>query len=173
MHVTFAIATETDAAAIAAVRVAATRDLTARFGMGTWSFATDSEHGVRHELRHSVLLFAREEGSALGTLRLSLRNPWLGDTGFFTPCDRPVYLTAMAVDPKVQGRGIGRRLLEEAQRVARTDLRGEAIRLDSYDAPAGAGGFYRKCGFREVRRAEYNGTPLLWFERILEARGAP
>jgi hypothetical protein len=41
------------------------------------------------------------------------------------------------------------------------------IRLDAYDGPAGAGGFYAKRGFREVGRVVYRGTPLVYFERIL------
>ncbi len=38
------------------------------------------------------------------------------------------------------------------------------IRLDAYDAPAGAGEFYRKFGFSEMGRTSYRGTPLVYFE---------
>ena len=44
---------------------------------------------------------------------------------------------------------------------------GDAIRLDAYDSQAGAGEFYRKCGFREAGRASYRGTPLIYFEMPL------
>lgn len=163
-HATFGPATEGDAAAIAAVRLAAARDLTARFGSGTWSFSLGSAEAVRAELLSSTILIARDGGQLLGTLRLSTRNPWLGDTGFFTRGDRPIYLTSMAVSPRYQRQGIGRQLIEEAKRVAMQELGGDALRLDSYDAAAGAGGFYRRCGFSVVRQGSYNGTPLLWFE---------
>jgi GNAT superfamily N-acetyltransferase len=166
MPLVFAAATAADAAAIAALRMAAARDLTARFGAGTWSFAAETESGVRAELRTSTVLFGREDGAVVATLRLSTKNPWVGNIDFFTPSDRPIYLTSMAVAPKRQREGIGRQLIEEARRVAR-NMRGDAIRLDSYDAAAGAEGFYLKCGFRPVRRAEYNGTPLIWFETAL------
>src|SRR5690348_17830182 len=33
----------------------------------------------------------------------------------------------------------------------------DALWLDAYDAPYGAGGFYRRCGFREVGRPSYRG----------------
>lgn len=167
MALTFALGTDADAAAIAAVRIAAARDLTARFGTGPWSFASDSEAGVQAEIRSSSLLFAREDGIVVGTLRLSTRNPWLGHYDFFTRCERPIFLTSMAVLPKWQRQGIGRQLLSEARRAA-LDMRGEFIRLDAYDAPAGAGEFYLKMGFREVRRGDYHGTPLVWFETPLE-----
>jgi GNAT superfamily N-acetyltransferase len=166
MPLVFAAATDVDAAAVAALRMAAARELTARFGAGTWSFAAETESGVRAELRTSTVLYARDNGVLVATLRLAIKNPWLGKTDFFSPSDRPIYLTSMAVSPKRQRQGIGRQLLEEARRVA-AELGGDALRLDSYDAPAGAGGFYLKCGFREAHRAEYNGTPLIWFESAL------
>ena len=167
MPLVFAVATNADAAAIAAVRMAAARDLTERFGAGTWSFAADSEASVQAEIRSSTVLFARDEGRVVGALRLATRNPWLGDTRFFTPCNRPIFLTSMAITPKRQQQGIGRSLLAEAGRVA-VEMGGEVLRLDSYAGPAGAGEFYRKCGFREVHRGDYNGTALIWFERRLE-----
>jgi len=39
--------------------------------------------------------------------------------------------------------------------------------LDAYDAQAGAGEFYRKCGFEEVGRVIYRGTPLIYFQLLL------
>jgi hypothetical protein len=43
----------------------------------------------------------------------------------------------------------------------------EALRLDAYDGPAGAGGFYDRCGFRETVKVTYRGTPLVYFELLL------
>ena len=166
MTLVYGAATNADAAAIAALRMAAARRLTERFGAGTWSFAAETEASVQAELRTSTVLFARAEALVVATLRLATRNPWIGNIDFFTPCDRPIFLTSMAVSPKRQGQGIGRQLLFEARRVAR-EMRGEALRLDSYADPAGAAGFYLKCGFREVRRGDYNGTALIWFETPL------
>lgn len=159
-------ATAADAAGVATVRLAAARELTRRYGIGTWSFALDSEDSVRADLAAAVLLIAREEGVVFGTLKLATKNPYLVDIPGFTPVERPVYLTAMNVLPRGQRQGIGRRLLDAARTTAR-ELRGEAIRLDSYDAPAGADGFYRRCGFRETVRFNYNGTPLIFFELLL------
>lgn len=163
MPVKLELATQPDAAAIAALRLAASRQLTLEYGKGVWSFAAESEGGVRADILTSFVLVARDEGTVLATLRLSDHSPWLGGTSFFTPAEHPLYLTSMAVSPKWQRRGIGRICLEQAKRFA-AELQSDAIRLDAYDAAAGAGDFYRKCGFREILRAPYNGTPLIFFE---------
>ena len=72
----------------------------------------------------------------------------------------------MAVAPDRQREGVGRRLLEYAAGVAHS-WPGDAIRLDAYDSPAGGGGFYARCGYREVGRVTYRGTPLVYFELVL------
>jgi GNAT superfamily N-acetyltransferase len=103
-------------------------------------------------------------GSApVATLTLSTRKPWAIDTRYFSPARRPLYLTAMEVSPELQRQGIGRKCLQEANRIAR-EWPADALRLDAFDAVAGAGEFYRKCGFREVGRVTYRGAPLIYFE---------
>lgn len=66
----------------------------------------------------------------------------------------------------MQRQGIGRLLLEEAVKQAR-GWPADAIRLDAFDAEAGAGAFCAKCGFREVGRAVYRKAPLIYFEWVL------
>jgi GNAT superfamily N-acetyltransferase len=67
---------------------------------------------------------------------------------YFTPVRRPLYLLDMAVLPDLQGQGLGRRLLREAQAAAKS-WPADALRLDAYDTPAGVGPFYAKCGWTE------------------------
>ncbi len=112
------------------------------------------------------VLVARSGASVVGTVRLATRKPWAIDPAWFTPCARVLYLTDMAVDPGQQRQGIGRRCLAHARDVARA-WPADALRLDAYDAPAGAGGFYEKCGFREVGRVTYRQTPLVYYELLL------
>jgi ribosomal protein S18 acetylase RimI-like enzyme len=162
MDITLELATADDAAAITAVRIGAARDLAAKFGHGFWSGASDTIDGVRFEVASGEVFLARQGGSVVATLRLSRRNPWLVDTSFFTAAARPAYLTSMAVAPKWQRSGIGRACLEACAAVLpECDI----IRLDSFDAPAGAVGFYKKCGFVAVHRGEYLGSRLVWLER--------
>jgi GNAT superfamily N-acetyltransferase len=155
-----------DAAAIAALREASARQLTRRFGQGDWSATNASLGGVEMEIKGGELYVGRLEDMVVATLRLATRNPWIGDTGFFTERPRPLYLTSMAVQPSHQRQGVGRACIESVKRIAAERGAG-AIRLDAFDAPAGAGGFYAKCGFREAHRAHYFDTPLIWFEYLL------
>lgn len=158
-----------DAKAVVEVRVRAARQLTERFGHGHWS-SLATEGGVLRKFERgsdrSRLLVARDGGRVVGTLRIATRRPWAIDRTYFTPVTRAIYLTDMAVDPAVQTRGIGRALLAGAESEARS-WPAQAIRLDAYDAPAGAGDFYRKCGYREVGRVVYRGVPLIYFEQLL------
>lgn len=161
----FSTADPADAAEIASLRNAAAERLTRDFGRGHWTGQV-TERGVLHAVRSSRVRVVRNDGAIVGTLRLATKKPWAIDTKYFTAADRPIYLTDMAVHPSVQRRGIGRRLLEDAVSVVRS-WPGDAIRLDSYDADAGAGGFYAKCGLREVGRVSYKGNPLIYFELVL------
>jgi GNAT superfamily N-acetyltransferase len=160
-----ATAVDVDAAAIAALRTAVAQRLTDKFGRGHWSGAV-TEGIVLRAIRTSRVLVARTDGGIVGTLRLATKKPWAIDPRYFTKVDRPLYLTDMAVHPTMQRTGIGRRLLEDAVSIARS-WPADAIRLDSYDAAAGAGPFYAKCGLRDMGRVTYRGTPLIYFEMVL------
>ena len=165
MKLSVAAATDADAAAIASLRTAAAERLTREFGRGHWS-SCETEKGVLRAIRSSRVLVARTENRVVGTLTLTTKKPWAIDTAYFRDVPRALYLLDMAVDPGVQRRGVGRRLVRKAVEVART-WPADAIRLDAYDADAGAGPFYAKCGFREVGRVRYRKTPLVYFELLL------
>jgi len=159
------VAGEEDAAAIAAYRTRAAMRLTERYGIGHWS-SPSSEKQVLRSMRHGRVVVARNGAGVLGSLTLVTKKPWAIDAAYFTEVRRPLYLLDMAVDPAVQRRGVGRFLLDEAERVAR-EWPAQSIRLDAYDAPAGAGEFYAKCGYQERGRAVYRSVPLIYYERLL------
>ena len=165
MTVSMATAVSADAMAIAWMRTAVADDLTRRYGDGHWSAAV-TQHGVLYGIHDSKVLIARTSSGVVGTFRLATRKPWAIARECFVDVDRPLYLVDMAVAPDHQRCGIGRLLLDEARAVAR-NWPADSIRLDAYDAPAGAGGFYTKCGFQEVGRATYHGVPLIYFELLL------
>jgi GNAT superfamily N-acetyltransferase len=159
------IASPDDAAEVASLRRAAAEHLTGRHGQGHWS-SGGTEAGALRDIRTSRVLVLRSRARIVATLRLAKKKPWAIDPTYFTRCASPIYLTNMAVAPSEQGRGVGRRCVEEAVTAAR-QWSGDAMRLDAYDAPAGAGPFYAKCGFREVGRVVYRKTPLVYYELLL------
>jgi GNAT superfamily N-acetyltransferase len=165
MNVRLVEATVADAAEIAELHTAVADVLTQEFGAGHWSSHV-SEKGVLFALRNSRVFVAKSGVRVVGSLRLATTKPWAIDKSYFTRCERPLYLTAMAVEPSRQRTGFGRAMLDDAKRIARA-WPGDAIRLDAYDAAAGAGEFYAKCGFREVGRVVYRTTPLIYYELIL------
>lgn len=161
----FGIATPADAARIATLRNAVAGRLTASFGHGHWSGCV-TEKGVLRGIRTSRVLMALRGRSLLGTLTLVTKKPWAIDVSYFTPVKRALYLIDLAVAPDGQRQGVGRRLLEQAALEARA-FPAEALRLDAYDAAAGAGEFYVRCGFREAGRVTYRGVPLVYYERLI------
>ena len=165
MRVTLERAALSDVEAIAALRIAVAARLTKDFGKGPWS-STGTEKGVLYSMRHSNVFVCRRRGKTVGVLELGIKKPWAIDKSYFTACNRPIYLTGMAVAPKHQRNGIGRGMIEATVKLART-WPADAIRLDAYDAPAGAGKFYAKCGFREMGRVTYRSAPLIYYEMLL------
>ncbi len=159
---THRLATAADAAAIAALRNATADHLTARHGLGPWS-GHCTARGVLAGMRDARILVTTDGALVAATLRLATRKPWAIDATRLTPVARRLYLTHMAVAPERQRRGVGRALLAAAGRAAR-EWGAQSIALDAFDHPAGAGGFYHRCGFRECGRATYRGAPLVYFE---------
>lgn len=165
MHLTFRDATLDDVAVIAGLQNAVAGALTARFGAGHWSSLV-TERGAALAQRHARVRVGRSGRHALTVLRLATKKPWAIDVAYFTPAKLPLYLTGMAVSVAHQGQGIGRLALEDARSVALA-WPADAIRLDAYDAAAGAGEFYAKCGFQERGRVVYKGNPLVYYEFLL------
>jgi len=165
MKVSVITADEADAAAIASLHNSVAEHLTRQYGRGHWSGLV-TERGALRGIRTSRVLVVKNCTRIVAALRLAAKKPWAIDVKYFVSVRRPLYLTGLVVEPGLQRSGVGRVLIEEAKAVA-TAWPSEAIRLDAYDAEAGAGSFYEKCGFREVGRVTYRNTPLRYYELLL------
>ena len=150
---------------LAALHTVVAEHLTDAYGQGPWSAKT-SEKNVLYAMNRCRVLVARQGREIVGTLRLTTKKPWAIDIRYFSKCKSPIYLLAMAVLPRKQRQGLGGRCVEEARRIAR-DWPADAIRLDAYDADAGAGRFYARCGYTERGRITYRSTPLIYYELLL------
>jgi GNAT superfamily N-acetyltransferase len=165
MRVTLEEAALDDAAAIARLRNAVAERLTRDHGKGHWSFSS-TESGVLSGMKRSRIYVAWHRGRIVATLTLQTKKPWAIDRSYFAAVKRPVYLLSMAVEVESQRKGIGRQCVEQACTIARR-WPADAVVLDAYDTPAGAGEFYRKCGFEEIGRVIYRGTPLIYYQMLL------
>jgi GNAT superfamily N-acetyltransferase len=165
MRLELQVATVDDVADLIALRTEVNQRLALQYGPGYW-IASQTEKGTLFMMRRATVYIARRRNRLIATLALSSRKPWAIDTKYFSPSKRPLYLTAMAVHPDEQRKGLGRLCIEAAQRLGAA-WPSDAIRLDAYDTAAGAGEFYSKCGFREMGRVSYRKTPLIYFEMLL------
>ena len=167
----FRDATPKDVPSIAALQNAAAGALTARFGEGHWSSLV-TERGVALAQRHARVRVGVAGTRIVTVLRLATKKPWAIDVAYFTPVKRPLYLTGMAVSVAHQRAGLGRLALDDARATAAA-WPADAIRLDAYDAAAGAGPFYARCGFRVRGRVVYKGDPLVYYELVLAGPTRP
>ena len=158
-------ATADDVPDLVSLRNAVNDHLRTHYGDGYW-LSRATEKGALFAMRRGTVYLARRRDQLVATLTLSTRKPWAIDKKYFHASEKPLYLTAMAVHPNHQRKGIGRACIDEARKIAR-QWPGDAIRLDAFDTAAGAGDFYRKCGFREVGRAVYRVAALIYFEMLL------
>jgi len=163
--VKFRDATLKDVPLIAGLHNAVAGALTARFGSGHWSSLV-TERSVALSQRNARVRVGISDRRILTVLRLATKKPWAIDTSYFTSVKRPLYLTGMAISVAHQGQGLGRLALDDA-RVTAKAWPADAIRLDAYDAKAGAGPFYATYGFQERGRVVYKGDPLVYYELVL------
>src|SRR6266852_4587638 len=75
MKLSFAVATEADAVAIAELRNAASEHLTRLYPSGPKSSAV-TEKGVLYDMRTSRVVIARNGTRIVATLRLATKKPW-------------------------------------------------------------------------------------------------
>src|SRR5262245_10790691 len=139
---TFRPALLPDIPRIHAVRVGAAGALTEKFGAGPWSrvsaFGTIRRalNQARANPAAATLFVLADGGRIAGTCTLDRETgAFYRRLGFSAPDDPAFYMRSMSVDPALQGRGFGRRMMEESERHARR-LGLKALRLDAYAAEA-------------------------------------
>jgi GNAT superfamily N-acetyltransferase len=163
--ITLIPATKFDAAPLAALHTAVADHLTQSHGTGPWSAHT-TEKSVLFAMRNSKVFVAKDGSEIIATLRLQTKKPWAIDKTYFTKCKTPLYLLAMAVTPTRQRQGLGTACMKKATKIAKAS-HADALRLDAYNAKAGAGPFYAHCGFTEMGRVTYRNAPLIYYELLL------
>ncbi len=143
--------------------------------VGFCAYARDVSAMYRQVLRHSgwrLVLAAvprvfdpRLALEALDTLRYPSKQ---------AACELPpAEILAIAVDPQMHGRGVGRRLLQAAVQQARDDGQ-PALKVLAGERLEGANRFYQACGFECITRIVQHGEPLnVYVLRLRDEAGEP
>ncbi len=152
-----------DVEAVREVRAQAAEELTRRHGRGRWS-TVSALRTLRKHADEGRLYGADDGGELIATFTLSEKKiAFYRKSWFAHPDDPALYLTNMAVRPENQRKGLGRWSMKQIESIGRS--RGlRAVRFDSYIGPAGAGPFYRKCGYTLVHAGPLD---LEYYEKIL------
>ena len=146
------------------LRQRAADQLTRLHGRGHWS-NVGSVPTIRKHAAAGTLFGVERDSALIGTFTLSEQKIGFYHKSWFREPDAPaLYLTNMAIDPAEQRKGIARCPMKYIERIARErELR--ALRFDAYDAPAGAGPFYRKCAYTLVHRGTIGAVGLEYYEK--------
>jgi GNAT superfamily N-acetyltransferase len=142
-------AVDEDVDAIATLVDAAYRDYTPLLGRTPTPMLTDFAAAVRE---HDVWVLEAAP-RLVGVIELIVEN------------DR-LWVHNVAIDPSVQGRGFGRRLLSFAEDEARR-LGLPAIGLLTNERYVANIAMYQRYGYRETHREPYRGTDLVHFRKRL------
>ena len=163
--ISFRPATDADIPALLELRRAIDADQAQRFGDDRY-VTTISEKRVARSVRSSCTVVATRRGRIVGLVSMGTKKPWAVDLQYFTPACKAVYLYNVDVTPGLQRSGIGRQLIDRVKTMAK-EWPVDAIRLDAYDGAAGAGPFYKKCGFKKLGHKVYRSVPLVYYEFVL------
>ena len=104
-----------------------------------------------------MLLLARVDGEPAG----------IGGVRFLD--SEVAEVKSMYVSPAFRGRGLGRTILAELERIA-AERGCRAVRLDTSDYLTEAVALYRSAGYREVAAYNENAKANLWFELSREPK---
>jgi len=122
---------------------------------------------IKKHVAEKAVFLVDLDATPVATFELHTNKPFWYSTDWFAEPDAPAfYLLHMAVLPARQRQGIGRNIMREIEDMARGEGH-RAVRFDAYDALAGAGAFYQKCGYELVHSGSFNGVPLEYYEKLL------
>lgn len=141
--VLFRDAVEADIPALVALVTSAYRGDASRAGWTTEADLLDGNRIDPEVLRddilrpHSRVLLAERDGTLLGCAHVCIE----GDAGYFG---------MFSIRPDLQGAGLGKQLLAEAERVVRDDWKLQAMRMTVIDVREELMGYYERRGYRRT-----------------------
>ncbi len=139
-HIVFRAATHADIPALVTLVTCAYRGDASRTGWTTEADLLDGQridvHGIEADLNaeNSLILIAEGNGALLACAHVAVED----DAGYFG---------MFAVDPALQGSGIGKQVMREAERIAREHFGQRAIRMTVIDVRDELIAFYERRGY--------------------------
>jgi len=169
---TFALATLKDAKAIEQMRHLASEDLERKLGPGPWSgrsrLASIRERlrlADPERLRSKTLYVALRDGLAVGSVGVGTTAPGFWRKSYWKdPKAKALGVFDLVVAPELQGRGIGRYLMDHIVNLAR-EHGIEYVRLDAFASNPFSTAFYRHIDFDERAAIDVRGCDLILFEK--------
>jgi ribosomal protein S18 acetylase RimI-like enzyme len=146
-----------------------TRDLR-RSGVDQWDWAYPNRFTIRADVKSGRAFGISENGTVIGAVVVN--DQWSRKYASIEWTDRegrPAAIHRLAVRPDFQGKGLGRQLLQFAERVAQ-DEGYTSIRLDVYSGNPGAVTMYQRHGYEHRGEVRYpmRKRPYFCYEKVLK-----
>lgn len=127
---------------------------------------------IQDDIESELLYIIKENDTVLGIITLNEEQPseW-GGINWSTQEGRPLMIHRLAVNPKWQKRGVGRRLLDFAEKYAICNEY-TSIRLDAYSGNPRALKLYEKHKYKRMGQVYFpmRELPFYCYEKILKQR---
>jgi ribosomal protein S18 acetylase RimI-like enzyme len=153
---------------LAALYRTVTKSLQAQ-GIRQWDWVYPNRFVVRGDINRGTVYGILDRGRVIGAVVVDDRQSRSYSSLLWTDtAGSPACIHRLAVHPSYQGQGIGKKLLQFAERLAQEEGR-TSIRLDVYTGNPGAVCMYRKAGYADVGEIRYpmRESPYLVLERLL------
>ena len=139
-------------------------------GVDQWDDVYPTRETVAADIVAGRLHVLLERGRCLGMVTLDERQDAEYATVPWTGAEPALVVHRLCVHPDAQGRGIGSRLMDHAESLAR-DGGYASVRLDAYTGNPGSAALYRRRGYREAGQVRFprRELPFHCFELDLRA----
>ncbi len=161
-----------DAKAVATMRIAANEKLTRLLGPGPWTrkiHVGSIRERIRdadvETLRRSTLFVLSDGDDTLGSVIVSTYSPGFWKQMYWQEGRaHALGVFNLVVHPDVQSQGLGKRVMNEVERLAQAHSLAY-VRLDAYAFNPYSVGFYRAIGYDERAQIDLRGCDLVLFEK--------
>ncbi|GAB5474602.1 MAG: GNAT family N-acetyltransferase [Maribacter sp.] len=139
-------------------------------GIYQWNEEYPSARAFEKDIERNELFVLEKSSKIIGTVVIStLMDEEYRPVRWLTPNGKSIYIHRLAIDPKFQGNGYARQLMDFAENLAR-EKGCLSVRLDTFSQNKGNQRFYERRGYQKLEDIGYpkqSDQPFHCYELVL------